>query len=108
LPKDSTVEDEISLARKTALNAAIAALGKDASPAAQRLKLEYDEALAHARYGHDPHDTTDNSLRVQVLAKARRALAKLRRSGAIGDDAYRLVEEELDWLDLSAAGGTPG
>jgi hypothetical protein len=23
-------------------------------------------------------------------------------NGTVGDDAYRLVEEELDWLELSA------
>jgi CPA1 family monovalent cation:H+ antiporter len=107
LPMDTTVDAEISMARKAAMNAAIAALENDTTPAAQRLKLEYAEALAHARRGQDPHDTTDNTLRRQVLAEARRALDKLRRTGIIGDDAYRLVEEELDWLDLSARAAPP-
>jgi CPA1 family monovalent cation:H+ antiporter len=107
LPMDTTVDAEISMARKAAMNAAIAALENDTTPAAQRLKLEYEEALAHARRGQDPHDTTDNTLRRQVLAEARRALDKLRRTGIIGDDAYRLVEEELDWLDLSARAAPP-
>jgi Na+/H+ antiporter len=102
LPKDTIVDAEITKARQAALNAAIADLQNDMTPAAQRLKFEYEEALAHARYGQDPHDTTDNALRRQVVAKSRRALDELRRSSAIGDDAYRLVEEELDWLDLSA------
>jgi CPA1 family monovalent cation:H+ antiporter len=33
---------------------------------------------------------------------ARRAIHELRRAGVIGDDAYRIVEEELDWLELSS------
>jgi CPA1 family monovalent cation:H+ antiporter len=102
LPKDRTVETETAMAREAALSAAIAELENDPTPAAQRLKQEYEEALAYAMRGQDPHDTKDNALRRQVLAKSRLALDELRRTSAIGDDAYRLVEEELDWLDLSA------
>jgi CPA1 family monovalent cation:H+ antiporter len=32
---------------------------------------------------------------------SRHAIEDLRSSGAIGDDAYRRAEEELDWLELS-------
>jgi monovalent cation/hydrogen antiporter len=102
LPGDGTVETEIRRARKAALKAAIAELEEDDTPAAQRLKLKYAEALDHAWRGQDPHDAPDNALRLQVLAKSRRAIDELRRTGAIGDDAYRRVEEELDWLELSA------
>jgi len=102
LPKDTIVENEIALARKSALKAAIESLSDDATPAAKRLRLEYEEALAHTRRGRDPHDSSDNALRRQVLANSRRALVELRSTGVIGDDAYRHVEEELDWLDLSA------
>jgi len=109
LPKDRTVEAEISLARKAALKAAIAELQGNDTPAAQRLKLEYEAALSQARRGLDPHDTADNMLRWQVLAKSRGAIDDLRSAGAIGDDAYRFVEEELDWLELSArAAEAPG
>jgi CPA1 family monovalent cation:H+ antiporter len=102
LPGDGTVETEIRRARKAALKAAIAGLEEDDTPAAQRLKLEYAEALDHAWRGQDPHDAPENALRRQALARSRRAIDELRRSGAIGDDAYRRVEEELDWLELSA------
>lgn len=102
LPNDTIIESEISLARKTALKAAIESLGDDPSPAAQRLRREYEAALAHTRRGYDPHDSSDNALRRKVLASSRHAIELLRGSGTIGDDAYRLVEEELDWLDLSA------
>jgi len=36
------------------------------------------------------------------VAVSRVAIQDLRVAGTIGDDAYRLVEEELDWLELSA------
>jgi monovalent cation/hydrogen antiporter len=32
---------------------------------------------------------------------ARTAIDTLRDSGQIGDDAYRQVEQELDWLELN-------
>lgn len=74
----------------------------DNSPAAQRLKLEYKEALTRAHRGQDAHKTSDNALRLRVVIKSRDAIHELRRRGVIGDDAYRLVEEELDWFELSA------
>jgi CPA1 family monovalent cation:H+ antiporter len=102
LPKDETVETELNRARSAALEAAIAELESDGTPAAQRLKLEYGDALKLALLGQDPHGTRDNALRRRVIAVARRAIDDLRTTGAIGDEAYRRVEEELDWLELSS------
>jgi len=39
-----------------------------------------------------------------VVPFARNAIADLRRRGQIGDEAYRQVEQELDWLELTARG----
>ncbi|GMA15150.1 sodium:proton antiporter (plasmid) [Deinococcus metallilatus] len=102
LPRDTTVETETSLARGAALKAALKALEGDDSEAAQRLRLEYREDLGRVRSGGDPHDTPDNMLRQRVVGASRRAIADLRHTGKIGDDAYHRVEEELDWLELSA------
>jgi CPA1 family monovalent cation:H+ antiporter len=41
-------------------------------------------------------------LRRRLVAASRNAIEDLRSSGTIGDDAFRRVEEELDWLELSA------
>jgi len=41
-------------------------------------------------------------LRRKIVPHARREIDFLRDSGQIGDDAYRQVEQELDWMDLSA------
>jgi Na+/H+ antiporter len=102
LRKDSTVDTELSVARKAALKAAMTELERDPSPAAQRLRREYEEALSLARDGGDARDTPDNALRRQAVTAARRALDDLRSAGTIGDEAYRRAEEELDWLELSA------
>jgi CPA1 family monovalent cation:H+ antiporter len=104
LPKDATVTTELGAAREAALKAALRELARDESPAAKRLELEYGEALRRARDGGDPRDTPDNALRQRVVAVARSTIDDLRSSGAIGDEAYRRVEEELDWLELSARG----
>lgn len=108
LPKDSTVDTELRLARKAALTAAMKELERDAAPAAQRLRLEYEEALSRGRDGGNLRDTPVNALRRRVVTVARRALDELRRRGTIGDEAYRRVEEELDWLELSARPGVDG
>ncbi|WP_264777803.1 cation:proton antiporter [Deinococcus aetherius] len=105
LPPDTTVERELRLARAMALKAALHSLDGDDSEAAQRLRLEYREGLGQLRGGGDPHNSPDNVLRHGVVAASRRALSELRRSGQIGDDAYHLVETELDWLELSAGPG---
>jgi Na+/H+ antiporter len=101
LPHDGQVETELALARATALQAAMNVLDRSNDPEAQRLKLEYEAKLAFASVGDDPHDSTDSRLRRQVVPRARRAIADLRRSGQIGDEAYRQVEQELDWLELT-------
>jgi CPA1 family monovalent cation:H+ antiporter len=101
LPRDETVDKEIRKAREAAITAAISALEAQNTPAAQRLKAEYEDALSQARRGVDPRDTRDNALRRKALSQSRRTLDELRRSGAIGDEAYRRVEEELDWEEMS-------
>ncbi|RYX86124.1 sodium:proton antiporter [bacterium] len=106
LPPDDTVESEINIARSKALKAAIMELDGDTTPVAQRLKTEYQEALRQTRRGEDIHETENNALRRRVLTKSRQTLNELRSNGTIGDDAYRFVEEELDWIELSATGDT--
>jgi len=102
LPKDDIVETEIGVARGAALKAALAELDSQGSTAAERLRIEFGEGLSRTRAGGDPHDTERNALRQRVVPVARRAIHDLRREGVIGDDAYRIVEEELDWLELSS------
>ncbi|MDD2467267.1 MAG: sodium:proton antiporter [Desulfobulbus sp.] len=102
LPTDDIVGSEIHRTRTAALQAAIAELEKEPSATAQSMKLEYQNALALTCKDEDPHNTEENLIRRKVAIAARRAILNLHRTGEIGDDAYRHVEEELDWFELSA------
>jgi monovalent cation/hydrogen antiporter len=102
LPPDTTVEEEVQLARKVALKAALQTVGEEDSPAAERLRLDYEEALAHVRSGRNPRHREANVLRKQAVVAARIAIEDLLEAESIGDDAYHRIEEELDWLELSA------
>ncbi len=102
LPPDDTVESELQHARKIAMKAALHSLDGEDGDAAERLRREYHEALGQAREGHDPRDRQTNQLRQRAVTAARAALTELRATDAIGDDAYHRVEEELDWVELSA------
>ena len=42
-----------------------------------------------------------------VIDAAQRAVFTMRDEDEIGDDAFHLIEEELDWLEM-AAGGKDG
>jgi CPA1 family monovalent cation:H+ antiporter len=101
LPRDNVVETELQVARQAALAAAVAELEREDTPAAERLRMQYGEALKRTRAGEHPRDTEDHILRRRLVGVSRRAIEDLRSSGAIGDEAYRRVEVELDQLELS-------
>lgn len=101
-PDDDPVRKELKLARAMALKAALVELDGDTSQAADALRREYGAALQQTKKGADARDSAENALRRRVVAVSREAIADLRRRGEIGDDAYRALEEEFDWLELSA------
>ncbi|WP_028967928.1 cation:proton antiporter [Sphingomonas phyllosphaerae] len=105
-PVDTVVSGETAAARTAAMDAAMQTLEGDHSPAAERLRHEYGEALGIARAGDDPRTSSDNALRQRMIPASRRAIDELRAEGTIGDEAYRSVEEELDWLELSSRPST--
>lgn len=106
LPADDTVDRETNLARSVALQTAMRTLEPNPTLAAQRLREEYRAALSITIQGGDLTSLPDNALRRQVLGHCRDAIADLRRTGDIGDDAYRQVEAELDVLELMAGTAT--
>jgi Na+/H+ antiporter len=101
IPEDDLMAKELSLARTAVLQAAMLALKGDPSPSAERLRQAYAEALGQARIGTAPYNSPDSALRRHVVNAGRAVIENLRSSGAIGDDAYRRMEEELDWRELS-------
>ncbi len=102
LPPDYTVQNEIALARTAAARSALAELGDESTPAAARLRQEISETLSGSVREFSPGNSHGNVLRRQLVGVARQAIEDLRRTDKIGDDAYRQVEAELDWLELSA------
>ncbi len=101
LADDGRADRERDLARQEATRAALRSLDGNDEPEARILRKEYDvvlqdEAMRHLRpkvFGH---------LRMSAIAAERDTLLRLRRTREIGDDAYRDIEEELDWAEGNA------
>ncbi|MBD8907243.1 cation:proton antiporter [Methylorubrum zatmanii] len=96
---------EVGRARAEAYGAAVEALRDDHSEAADALRREFHAALAEAEAheeGLAPEGLPTDEPRRRAVRAARDRLLALRRSGSIGDDAYFVLEEELDWAELNA------
>jgi monovalent cation/hydrogen antiporter len=104
LEPDQSVEQEVSRARVAIMQAALDSLAGDSSPAAATVREQYAAARAVAGNPASPQAATDyDELRLRAIKSQREALERLRRSGAIGDEAYHRMEEEIDWAELEAA-----
>ncbi|HVV42009.1 MAG TPA: cation:proton antiporter, partial [Nitrobacter sp.] len=96
---------EVSRARAAAMRAALEEIDDDPSEIAEILRLEYRAMLAQtdgAPKGPISGELPADPLRRRAIAASRRAVLALRQSETIGDDAFHLVEEELDRAELSA------
>lgn len=104
LKDDGVLNADIRLARVEGLSAALAAIEGDASPEAEAHKRELRTKLDTARNateGDGRADTASHALRRKAIAAERVRLDQLRHEGAIGDEAYHQLEEELDRMELS-------
>lgn len=99
--RDSDGEAELTRARSAAMNAALNTLKHHESSAASVLRQEYKFALAARQSEGEPFEKEMRELRSSMVQAARRAIDALRDTGEIGDEAFRQIEEELDWLELS-------
>lgn len=103
-PPDHSFEKEISAARLQLLDAAVGSMADRDCPAATRLRDIYDEERKIAEAGDHPRDVSEfDALRRKNIAAKRIKLAELRHSGAIDDDVFHALEQELDWAELSAS-----
>ncbi len=101
LTDDGRVERERGFARQEATRAALDALVGVNEPEAAILRREYtvmldDEAARALR------PAVFGRLRMRAIAAERARLLALRRTRAIGEDAYKTLEEELDWAEGNA------
>jgi CPA1 family monovalent cation:H+ antiporter len=109
LYSDDTVDREIGIARTETARAALRELDKggEDSQSASLLRSEYRARLraeespsAACTSGHN--DESLAALQRQAVAAQREALTDLRARQVIGEDAFHVVEEEIDLLDLTA------
>jgi CPA1 family monovalent cation:H+ antiporter len=107
LPDDGVVPREIRLGRTEAYRALLKAIEGDESLTAKLLRKEYGEIVAANEDpgSREPVDEVPGALRRQAIAAARQRAYELLRDETIGDDAYRVLVQELDWAELSAGGG---
>jgi hypothetical protein len=96
---DDVVVHEAAHARTRAAEAAIAALADKVDSEVIALRAEYER-----RRGSDPSPAAqleaEHEHRMLALRTERQTILALRQSGEIGDDAFHIVEQELDWVEV--------
>jgi len=101
---DNSLEHEVSRARVAVMQAALDSLAGDSSRIAAAVRDQYAAARTVAEKPDNPQAATEyDELRLRAIKYQRKALERLRTEGAIGDEAYHRLEEELDWAELDAA-----
>ena len=101
LDDDGRGERERDVARQEAAQAALRSLDGIDEPEAAILRKEYSVVLQDAALRH-LRPKVFGRLRMAAIAAERATLMRLRRERAIGEDAYRDVEEDLDWAEGNA------
>jgi len=103
LEDDDPVGREADAAREKALEAALATIDGDSSPAAQAVRQEFTAHLSHGEAGAEGAETagsTHEEIHRRALDAARRVILDMRARDDIGDDAFHRLEEELDWVEM--------
>jgi Na+/H+ antiporter len=107
LKDDDPIGRELSAARARALRAGLATFEHDQSAVADAIREEFTMRLAPGRReGSDTKRSAHVEMYRAALQAARQAVLAMRANNEIGDDAFHLVEEDLDWLEM-AVGSKP-
>jgi CPA1 family monovalent cation:H+ antiporter len=86
------------------MQAALDTLAEERSPAAAAVREGYLAARQVAANPDEPQGATEHDrLRLRAITAQRLTLNRLREDGAIGDEAFHRLEEEVDWAELCAA-----
>jgi Na+/H+ antiporter len=102
---DSSLDEEMAKARSAMLDAALGELAGISGEASEAVRAELKAARVGSVDRARPITAYDN-IRMQAIAAERRLLIEWRGQGRIFDDAYHLLEEELDRAELNASDGT--
>jgi len=103
LQDDDPVGRELSAARERALRAGLATLEHDKSSVADAIREEFTMSLIR-REGANSARSVHGEIHRAAIRAARQTILVMRANDEIGDDAFHLMEEELDWLEMAAAG----
>jgi monovalent cation/hydrogen antiporter len=107
LDDDDPIGRELSAARARALRVGLATFEHDRSPVADAIREAFTMRLAPGRWEEgDARRFSTGDIHRSVLQAARQAVLAMRANEEIGDDAFHLVEEDLDWLEM-ALGSKP-
>lgn len=111
LTDDDPVGREVRLGRTQAYRALLDAIKDDDTLAAKLLRKEYG-AVVELNSGdeQDAHvdEVPGGPLRRGAIAVARQRAFELRQEDVLGDDAYNVLVQELDWAELNARRGSEG
>jgi CPA1 family monovalent cation:H+ antiporter len=107
LDDDDPVARELSAARARALRAGLATFEHDRSPVADTIREEFTMHLAPGRRERGAATRSAHAeIHRAALQAARQAVLAMRANDEIGDDAFHVMEEDLDWLEM-AVGSRP-
>jgi NhaP-type Na+/H+ or K+/H+ antiporter len=99
---DLSLDEEVRDMRNAMLDAALKELDAIPGEGAAALRAEYGAARGSSVDRSQPNTEYD-AMRRQAIAVERRLLTDWRRGGRIQDDAYHLLEDELDRAELHVA-----
>jgi monovalent cation/hydrogen antiporter len=99
---DASLDEDVSRARQAMVDAALEALAGVSGEGAAALRAEYGATHA-ASVDRSRPTTAYDELRTQAIAAERRLLNQWRSQGRIHDDAFHLLEDELDRAELHVA-----
>lgn len=101
-PPDRSFAKELAAARLQLLDAALNSMADRDDTVATRLREHYEEEREIAEAGEHPRDVSEfDAVRRHSIAAKRNKLAELRGQGAIDDDVFHALEQELDWAELA-------
>jgi len=102
LHDDDPIGRELSAARERALRAGLATFEHDRSSVADAVREEFTTRLVPGpREGGGAGGSAYAEIHRAALQAARQAVLAMRANDEIGDDAFHLMEEELDWLEMA-------
>ena len=101
LRDDDPVAREVRAARERALGAALTILDGVDSEMARLVRQEFESHLQPALDVVENQPETHQQLHRSALVAARRTIIDMRANDEIGDDAFHLLEEEFDWIEMA-------